>query len=64
MTSGSKRRLKQFENYYKKGELQQQFVDRMKHNYEVVKEESGVLNSWFEYCEDKYGKIEQPNLTK
>jgi len=59
MTSSAKRKFKRFENFYLKGELQAHFIKRLKHNYQ---EELDVFQSWFDYCEEKHGKIAQPQL--
>lgn len=63
MTTRAKRQFKRFENFYKKGELQRPFIDRLKTTFEGgLKGESGVVKSYFDYCEEKYGKIEQPQI--
>lgn len=60
MNTNAKRQFKRFESFYQKGQLQRQFIDRLKENYEnSFSGELGVVKSWFDYCEEKYGKIEQ-----
>lgn len=63
MTSNAKRQFRRFESFYKKGELQRQFLDRLKSTFEEgLNAEQGVVKSYFNYCEDKYGKIDQPQV--
>lgn len=57
MTTSAKREFKRFEGFYKAGVLQDQYIKRLKETYE--KEETGVVQSWFDYCVQEHGKIEQ-----
>lgn len=60
MKTNAKKQFKRFESFYKKGELQLQFIKRLKDTYEISSNgELGVVQSYFDYCEEKYGRIEQ-----
>lgn len=62
MTTGAKRKFKSFEVYYQKGTLQPHFIENIRKYEKGLRAEDGVVQSWFDYCEEKYGKIEQPQL--
>ena len=63
MKSSAKRKFRRFENFYKKGQLQPYFIKRLKSNYEDgFNSEFGIVESWFDYCKDKYGDVVQPQL--
>lgn len=58
-----KKQFRRFESFYKSGELQPHFIEQLKKEYEDgFKGEEGVVQSWFDYCEEKHGKIKQPEL--
>jgi len=60
MTSSAKRQFKRFEGFYRKGTLEDRFVKKLKEKFENGwTQETGVIQSWFDYCEEKHGKIEQ-----
>lgn len=56
-----KRQFKRFAGFYQKGQLQPHFIERLKNNYESgFRGSIGVVQSWFDYCKEIYGEIEQP----
>lgn len=57
MTTSAKREFKRFEGFYRAGALQDQYIKRLKETYE--KEEKDVIKSWFDYCIQEHGKIDQ-----
>lgn len=57
MTTSAKREFKRFEGFYLKGTLEGQYLKRLKERYE--RDEVGVVQSWFDYCEEKHGKVDQ-----
>lgn len=63
MITSAKKKFKSFEAFYLKGELQNTFIQSIRNCYENgFNGETGVVDSWFAYCEVKHGKIEQPQL--
>lgn len=64
MTTSAKKKFKRFESFYEKGELQPNFIEEVRKYEQGLYGEEGVVKSWFDYCEDKHGKIEQPQLVK
>lgn len=64
MKTSAKNKLKRFEAFYLKGELQPHFIQSIKTRYEdnVLFGEAGVVKSWFDHCEVKHGNIPQPHL--
>lgn len=60
MTTSAKRQFKRFQGFYQNGQLQPHFIQALKEKFE--REESGVIKTWFDYCEEQYGKVEQPSL--
>lgn len=63
MTTNAKRKFKRFEIFYKQGQLQPSFIQNVKATFEDnFHGEIGVVASWFEYCEETHGKIDQPLL--
>lgn len=60
MTAGAKREFRRFQGFYLKGQLQDQYIKRLKNRFESgLNGENGVVQSWFDYCEEQHGKIEQ-----
>lgn len=54
-----KQRFRRFEGFYKKGELQKHFIDKI-----ADKDGVEVLNNWFDYCREKHGDIKQEQVYK
>lgn len=57
MKTNAKKEFKRFESFYVNKQLEKSYVERLKKRYET--EELGVVKSWFNYCVEKHGKIEQ-----
>ena len=65
MTTSAKKKFKRFEAFYLKGELLPTFIQSIRNNYENgFYGETGVVDSWFVYCEETHGKIEQLQLAE
>lgn len=52
--------FRRFTGFYKKGQLLSHYIERLKVKYDKNYEK--VIDSWFNYCEEKFGKVEQPSL--
>lgn len=62
MLTSAKKQFKRFADLYRHGKLQKDYIERLRQKFEVTRQEIGVMDSWFAYCELEYGKIEQPQL--
>ncbi len=52
--------FRRFAAFYKKGQLLLRYIERLEVRYD--KNYDKVIDTWFDYCEEKFGKITQPSL--
>lgn len=63
MITSAKKQFKRFESFYKNGQLQPHFLVNLMERFENSwNQESDVVKSWFDYCKEKYGEVNQPQL--